>query len=104
MACGLFNSTLTSPVFLVQLDAYLATIPISEDDPAVLFAWDPVAVKAFVQTANKHLQDAAGPPPEWLTVAPGGRVTTASVMDEVIAHLASAPHHRAVACCWRPTT
>ena len=60
----------------------------------MLFAWDPVAVQAFASTANQHLldaQQAAGPPPEWLTTV---FVTEESVMDDMVAHLASTPANR----------
>jgi hypothetical protein len=55
------------------LDEYLSKIPISDDDPALLFVWDLDALIEFVERAN-----AVGPanrrnpaPPAWLaTTAP----------------------------------
>jgi hypothetical protein len=73
------------------LDEYLSKIPISDDDPALLFVWDLDALIEFVERANT-----VGPanrrspaPPAWLaTTAPN--ITEVTLTNDIVAHLA--PH------------
>jgi hypothetical protein len=73
------------------LDEYLSNIPISDDDPALLFVWNLDALIQFVELANAvNPENRRNPsPPAWFaTIAPN--ITAVTLTNDIVAHLA--PH------------
>jgi hypothetical protein len=65
-----------------SLEEYIQSCLISEDDPGLLFSWDP-ALELFVLNANGLISSQ----PSWITTA-AGAMTIFSFQQDVINHLA----------------
>lgn len=70
-----------------QVDEYLGTIPVSDHNPAVLFAWDDAAVDEFIKAANSLAADAEDELPLWFSQPPGN-VSPASLANDMVSYLA----------------
>ncbi len=70
------------PVIL-QVDCYLQTFVVTDDDAGLLFDWDTSGLDNFVQIANEGNQ--AIVPPPWITSNPGA-MTEATITNDIIAH------------------
>lgn len=80
-----YSTRLTRSMMLAlrQLDEYLSSIQIDDDDPAFLFDWQEDNVNAFVAAANR-LSAARAPP--WLRTRPP-HITAGSFIDDVVYRL-----------------
>ncbi|KAH9082944.1 hypothetical protein Ae201684P_013847 [Aphanomyces euteiches] len=63
-----------------ELDQYVSSVIVSEDDPAFIISWNLTTLKSFVQVANTTPD-----PPDWLTFPPN--MTPASLAYDIMSHL-----------------
>ncbi|KAH7481655.1 hypothetical protein PRIC1_008071 [Phytophthora ramorum] len=71
---------------IAQVDEYLSSASVSDDEPGLALHWDQNALSQFVDAANAV--DAAVAMPEWLT-QPRGSITRDSVVDDMTAFLST---------------
>ncbi|OWZ14888.1 hypothetical protein PHMEG_00011557 [Phytophthora megakarya] len=71
---------------VAQVDEYLSSASVSDDEPALALHWDQNALSQFVDAANAV--DASVPMPEWLS-QPRGSITTDSLVDDMMTFLAT---------------
>ncbi|KAE8909171.1 hypothetical protein PF005_g9112 [Phytophthora fragariae] len=69
-----------------EVDEYLSSASVSDDEPALALHWDQNALSQFADAANAV--DAGVAMPEWLS-QPRGSITPDSVVDDVMAFLAT---------------
>ncbi|KAG7392698.1 hypothetical protein PHYBOEH_006312 [Phytophthora boehmeriae] len=71
---------------IAEVDEYLLSASVSDDEPALALHWDQNALAHFVDAANAVDEGVAMP--EWLS-QPRGSITAASIVDDMVAFLAT---------------
>ncbi|KAG1713426.1 hypothetical protein DVH05_001213 [Phytophthora capsici] len=71
---------------IAQVDEYLSSASVSDDEPGLALHWDQNALSQFVDAANTV--DASVPMPEWLS-QPRGSITPDSIVEDMMAFLAT---------------
>ncbi|KAL3670475.1 hypothetical protein V7S43_004794 [Phytophthora oleae] len=71
---------------IAQVDEYLSSASVSDDEPGLALHWDQNALSQFVDAANAV--DAGVPMPDWLS-QPRGSITPDSIVEDMMAFLAT---------------
>ncbi|RLN10038.1 hypothetical protein BBO99_00003843 [Phytophthora kernoviae] len=71
---------------IAEVDEYLSSAAVSDDEPALALHWDQNALSLFVDAANAVDGDVLMP--DWLS-QPRGSITADSIVDDMMAFLAT---------------